>query len=110
MADSRPDTWSITVVRSGGFAGLKREWRAGSADSPDVDWANLVDACPWKAVAKPTRVVDGFVWTIEASRHIEASRQIGATRGVRSRRATLPEAQVTGAWRDLVDQVRQASK
>lgn len=96
MTDSRSDGYTISVVRSGGFAGLKREWRVSSADAPDIDWAALVDACPWNDNAKPgdSRSRDRFVWRLEAS-----------TPG-RSCRTTLDDGQVTGAWKTLIDTVR----
>jgi hypothetical protein len=96
MTDSRPDSWSITVARTGGFAGLKREWHVSSADAPEVDWPTLIDACPWKDAAKPSdsRARDQFVWRVEAR---DASR---------SCTATLGDGQLTGAWKSLVDEVR----
>jgi hypothetical protein len=98
MAVSRPDTWAVTVVRTGGFAGLRREWRSGTADAPDVDWSALIGACPWKDAAKPrdSRARDQYVWRLEAA---------GRTR---TYRAVLPDGDVTGAWRSLVDEVRRA--
>ena len=96
MTDSQRDSWSISVVRTGGFAGLKREWRISSSDAPDVDWAGLIDACPWGAAAKPvdSRARDRFVWRLEAKD------------GSRSCRATLGDGQLTGSWKALVDEVR----
>jgi hypothetical protein len=101
MADARPDPeWVILVVRSGGFAGLSREWRVRSSEHPGVDWVALVEACPWSAVAHPDRArpaPDQFVWRIEAK----------AT--ARKRRATLPDSRVRGPWRQLVDEVKAAT-
>jgi hypothetical protein len=98
MADARPELeWAILVVRSGGFAGLSREWRVLSTDHPEVDWMRLVEACPWDAAVPADHSRDGFVWRIEArattSRH----------------RATLPDSRVRGAWRELVDEVKAAT-
>jgi hypothetical protein len=100
MADSRPETWEVTVVRTGGFAGLRREWRSGTADAPEVDWPALVGACPWRDAAKPVdgRARDQFVWRLEA------------TGRSRVRRAVVPDGQLTGAWRSLVDEVRRAAR
>ncbi|WP_411700698.1 protealysin inhibitor emfourin [Conyzicola sp.] len=100
MAVSRPDSWAIIVVRTGGFAGLRREWRTGTADAPDVDWATLIGACPWKDAVKPAdpRARDQFVWRLEASGR------------ARAYRATLSDGQLTGAWRSLVDEVRRARR
>ena len=100
MTDSRPDSWSLTVVRTGGFAGLKRQWRVDSADAPGVDWPALIDACPWNDVAKPvdSRSRDRFVWQLEAKG------------GSRTCTATLGDGQLSGAWKSLVDEVRGAAK
>ena len=96
MTDSGSDSYTISVVRSGGFAGLRREWRVTSTDAPDVDWAALIDACPWNDVAKPrdSRAADRFVWRVEA------------TDGSRKRTAKLDDGQLAGPWKALVDQVR----
>ena len=97
MTDARPDVWTILVVRSGGFAGLTREWRVSSTDHPEVDWVRLVEACPWEAAVSPDRARDQFVWRIEARAR------------VRKCRATLPDSRVSGAWRSLVDEVKAVS-
>jgi len=97
MTDARPDPWTILVVRSGGFAGLTREWRVSSTDHPEIDWVRLVEACPWDAVSPPDQTRDQFVWRIEA--------QARVTRW----RATLPDSRVRGAWRTLVDEVKAVS-
>ena len=94
MTDARPDTLTILVVRSGGFAGLSREWRVRSVDHPEVDWARLVEACPWRSVAADPASRDRFVYRITVS----------APR----RRATVPEGALTGPWKALVDRVRSA--
>jgi hypothetical protein len=94
MVKPRPDraSWSVVVVRSGGFAGLRREWRASSDDDVDVnvDWAALVKACPWNSRTPPARGADEFVWRITAS---------GPPRTCE---ATLSDQALTGPWRDLV--------
>ena len=85
-------------MRTGGFAGLSREWRAGTTDAPDIDWRPLVDACPWKTVKVSPPAPDRFVWRIEARG------------GKHHRRATIADRDLVGAWRDLVDHVRSAAK
>ena len=96
MTDSGSESYTISVVRSGGFAGLRREWCVTSTDAPDVDWAALIDACPWNDVAKSrdSRAADRFVWRVEA------------TGGSRKLTATLGDGQLAGPWKTLVDQVR----
>jgi hypothetical protein len=98
MADARPDTFTISVVRSGGFAGLKREWRVTTADAPATDWRSLVDACPWNVVGLARPSPDRFVWRIDVAE------------GKRGRHATLPDTGLVGAWRVLVDAVQAATK
>ena len=100
MPDARSEktvTWTILVVRTGGFAGLRREWRVSSRDDPAVDWPALIEACPWTTRYPPSRSNDRFVWRIEASAP------------PRTRKATLPESSLTGSWAVLVDQVRSAA-
>jgi len=87
----------VTVARTGGLAGLTRTWRVDVDAEPDTEsWLVLLDALPWSDLprgqdARPDR----FVWLVT----------VGA-RPVRE--ATLPEQQVTGPWRELVDRVRAA--
>ena len=85
---------TVLVVRSGGIAGISRRW---SVDEPDPgdDWIALVEACPWNAVGTDPAGRDRFVWRIEA-------------RLARRRRtASVPDSELTGPWRDLVDRVQR---
>jgi len=91
----------ITVTRSGGFAGLRRTWRAQADSSAAPQWRALLDECPWDA-ADPTRPLppsgaDRFVWRVEARCGEEA------------RAAALAEPDVQGPWRQLIDAVREAT-
>ena len=79
----------VTVVRTGGFAGVRREW---AASGPREEWLPLVEACPWRAVAGDGQSRDRFVYSITVSRP--------------RRRATVPEAALTGPWKALVDRVQ----
>lgn len=101
---------AVDVARTGGFAGMTRRWSAQPAGHEASEWITLIDRCPWEQAADPERsdagaaggarppVADGFVWCIRASRP-----------GTRTREAELPDDEVTGAWRDLVDAVRSWS-
>ncbi|UYO96856.1 hypothetical protein OED01_14830 [Microbacterium sp. M28] len=44
---------TIVVVRSGGFAGLRREWRVDAGDDDADRWLLLVEACPWDDGSRP---------------------------------------------------------
>ena len=98
MAGSRPadGILVITVVRSGGFAGLRQEWQAEVEEQDRDDWMPLIQACPWGRTLSDPTSRDRYLWRIEA-------------RGPRLRRsATVPDAHLDGPWRDLVDRVREA--
>lgn len=102
-ADQTPGegaTVAVTVVRSGGFAGLRRQWDV-EADARDADrWVALVEACPWDECTSGDRAAGGadrFAYRIIA-------RVPGATR-----RADLAEAEVSGPWCTLIDAVHEAS-
>ena len=81
----------ITVVRTGGIAGLRREWTV--TDKPD-EWVPLVDACPWRSIGPDPTSRDRYVWVID----VRAPRK--------RRKATVPDASLTGPWRELVSRVQ----
>jgi hypothetical protein len=88
----------IAVVRTGGIAGIRRQWRV-EAEEPDADdWITLIDSCPWDQEAAATAGADRFVWSIRARTPSER------------RERELSDSEVDGPWRALVDAVRQASK
>jgi hypothetical protein len=92
MAAERTEL-SILVVRSGGLAGLTQRWVVDEPDDAD-DWIALLHACPWDAVGSDPAARDRFVWRIEARM------------AQRHRQASVPDRELTGPWRDLVDRVR----
>ncbi len=89
MAESVSPVLVVRVIRSGGFAGLRRQWQVeATSDGEAQQWWPLVEACPWDA-APGECVADGFVYEVTAN----------------ERAATLPEQQIDGPWRTLVDAV-----
>jgi hypothetical protein len=85
----------ITVVRSGGFAGLTSNWEVVVDDQDDRDsWIALIESLPWQSTPRARPHPDGYSYRISCSRH----------------RITLPEQQLTGTWRELVDRVQQAAR
>ena len=86
---------TITVARSGGFAGLHREWSVSSAMDDADELLALVDACPWRSIPADRASRDRFVYLII----VKAPR--------RRRTARLPEASLTGPWKSLVQRVQQ---
>ena len=83
----------ITVVRSGGFAGISRTWQVQLVSSAEFDaWNDLLRELPWDERPQTAPQPDRFVYRIRVSR----------------RRITLPEQQVRGLWRELVTRVQNA--
>lgn len=78
----------ISVVRSGGFAGISRSWVI-VIDRDDAAWVTLLHDLPWSEVRTTAPAPDRFVYRIRVSR----------------RQVVLPEQQVAGVWRELVDRV-----
>ncbi|MFW8745071.1 protealysin inhibitor emfourin, partial [Mesorhizobium japonicum] len=96
MAQGRGEL-TVLVVRSGGVAGIPRRWSVEEPE-PGDDWIALIDACPWDAVGADERdrqtARDRFIWRIEASM------------ADRRRQASVPESELTGPWRSLVERVQ----
>lgn len=92
MAQGRAEL-TVLVVRSGGVAGLSRRWAVDEPD-PGDDWIALIEACPWDAVGTDEAARDRFTWRIEA-RMAERRRQ-----------ASVPDRELTGPWRSLVERVQ----
>ncbi|MBF4634440.1 hypothetical protein ITJ38_08505 [Agreia pratensis] len=105
---------NITVVRTGGFAGLRRTWRvdvdAQSRSALD-EWIRILDACPWRegididGDGVPDRFV--FVITVESPPEALAA----AVDDVGSElRVTLPETRIVGPWKQLIDRVQSTDR
>lgn len=86
-----PDRLSILVRRTGGFAGLTREWRVETDGG--TEWRGLVESCPWDARGGDPGVRDGFVWRIRIT-------------GAVDREVELPEGALVGPFEELVARVR----
>ncbi|MFB8388325.1 protealysin inhibitor emfourin [Microbacterium sp. NPDC055910] len=88
----------VVVTRTGGVAGMRRAWRAEPGPDEAPVLIELIEQCPWDAVADPCdppRGADRFVWRIHARCDDD-----------REHDAELADAELTGAWRALVDAVR----
>ncbi|WP_240642061.1 protealysin inhibitor emfourin [Microbacterium sulfonylureivorans] len=99
----------VAVKRSGGFAGLTRHWQADPPPAEASQWIELISNCPWDAAPAvppdgevpagddphPPRGADRFTWWIRARCGEEPERE-----------TELPDDEVVGAWRELVDAVR----
>lgn len=87
----------VAVVRTGGIAGLRRRWRAEPAPEQAPSWLGLVQRCPWDERLEPDGSgADRYVWSIHARIRDEQLEQV------------IPDTRLDGAWRELVDAVREA--
>ncbi|MFT3798520.1 protealysin inhibitor emfourin [Microbacterium sp.] len=96
----------VTVTRTGGFAGLRREWHAEPPASDAAEWVELIADCPWEETApepshEPSPGADLFVWRIRA--------RCATTAGTVRHDAELHDPHVAGPWRTLIDAVRDAA-
>ena len=96
MAQKSDARVAIEVVRSGGFAGISRQWRVEPAPD-DAEWLALIDACPWGYSGSDTTSRDRYVWRIE----VRLRR--------RTRRASVPDRDLSGPWQELVERVQAAA-
>ncbi|MFS0867938.1 protealysin inhibitor emfourin [Microbacterium sp. 179-B 1A2 NHS] len=105
---------TILVVRSGGFAGLRRAWRVLADGADTAGWIALVEACPWHEPASRApgaeTGADRFAWEVTAARGAAgrqtSDRPEAAPDRPEEHRALLAEADVAGPWRELIDAVR----
>lgn len=100
MSESAPQTDDrvvVAVVRSGGIAGIRRQWRVEPEPAETSEWIAMIDNCPWDADADADAGADRFVWLIRARTPSER------------RERELPDSALDGPWRDLVDAVRAAA-
>lgn len=102
MSESPPPTDAqvvVAVVRTGGIAGIRRQWRV-QPDPPDSrDWIAMIENCPWDADDGAASGADRFVWLIRARTPADEH----------ERERELSDSQLDGPWRALVDAVRAAS-
>ncbi len=94
--DTRAAAIVVRVVRSGGFAGLRREWRAEPASEEAAVWIRIIEDCPWQTVSSTVQQsgADRFMWAIDARCDQD------------ERSAQLPDAQMSGPWLTLVEAVQ----
>jgi hypothetical protein len=85
--------FSISVVRSGGFAGMRREWTIEVSAPDEADrWRPIVEACPWDDTPGDG-VADGFVYDFR----------------VAGFEAVVAERELAGPWRQLAEEVKRSA-
>jgi len=87
----------IAVVRTGGIAGIRRQWQVEPDPADTGDWIAMIESCPWDADAAAGAGADRFVWLIRVRTPSE------------ERERELPDSELDGPWRDLVEAVRAAA-
>jgi hypothetical protein len=89
----------VIVSRTGGFAGIRVTWRVRVEEQPDrAEWRALVESMPWDDAPSLDTPPSGsqpdrYVYRIAWEQH----------------EAVLPERQLEGPWRILVERVRERS-
>jgi hypothetical protein len=97
MHDAEPAV-VVTVVRSGGIAGIRRRWEAAASPVAAPHWIALIDDCPWDQPPPHGFGADRFMWRISVSWNRADDRTVD-----------LPDEAVTGPWQKLVDEVRASA-
>jgi hypothetical protein len=87
----------IAVVRSGGTAGIRRQWRVEPKPADAPEWITMIERCPWGGTTEAVSGADRFIWVIRVRTPAEQREQ------------ELSDAALDGPWRALVDAVRAAS-
>lgn len=100
MNDPDPPSESrlvVIVVRTGGVAGIRRRWVVEPAGEEAPHWVELIERCPWDAPREADASADRFVWSIRARTPDDQHQR------------EVPDSELTGPWRQLVDAVRENS-
>lgn len=83
----------VVVSRSGGIAGIRLTWEVRVDEQPDAEaWQALLTSLPWDEVGQKNPAPDRFSYRIRCAPH----------------EVVLPEPELTGPWRVLVDRVTAA--
>lgn len=124
----------VDVARTGGIAGMTRRWTAQPPEGEASEWISLIDRCPWHDVhphpvagaAFDVGAPDGAAAERGAATSTAGRTQVGESRnpmpdgfvwfiratwsGADPREAELHDDELVGAWRELVEAVRQWSR
>tara|TARA_R110002020_G_scaffold152794_9_gene331499 strand:+ start:119509 stop:119871 length:363 start_codon:yes stop_codon:yes gene_type:complete len=83
----------VQVWRSGGLLGRRVEWDVIVDEQPDPEqWYVLIAELPWHEHPATSTMPDRYTYEIRCEPH----------------EAVIPEQQLVGPWRELVDRVRDA--
>ena len=87
----------IVIVRTGGIAGMRRQWQVEPPLEESPHWVALIEQCPWDAPNEEQPGADRYIWSIRA--HTPADQ----------RERDVPDRDLAGPWRTLVDAVQEAT-
>ena len=87
----------IVIVRTGGVAGIRRQWQVAPPPDKAPRWVALIEQCPWDAPNPQQSGADRYIWSIRARTSSDL------------RERDVPDGALAGPWRDLVDAVRDAA-
>ncbi|SFN54302.1 protealysin inhibitor emfourin [Mycetocola miduiensis] len=88
----------VTETRSGGFAGIPRRWQVFLEKEPDEEsWLALLRRLPWDDLPRDAPQPDRYLYRINCEPDESVFRE--------PREALIPEQDLTGAWRELVERV-----
>lgn len=86
----------VTIRRTGGFAGLTREWST-MVDPEEPSWRDLLARLPIDERQREAASRDRFVYLVTCE---------PPTKETPYWRCEVPEGSFTGPWQDLLDRVR----
>ncbi len=86
--------FTIRVLRSGGFAGIRREWTIEVTGLDEAHrWVPLIEACPWQDTGGEG-YPDGYIYDFRAA----------------DLAAVVPENRLDGPWRQLAEEVQRIAE
>ncbi|MGV8858248.1 protealysin inhibitor emfourin [Rhodoglobus sp.] len=84
----------VQVWRSGGLLGRRIEWDVIVDEQPDPEqWYLLIAELPWEKRVTTNPMPDRYTYEIHCDPH----------------EVVIPEQDLVGPWRELVDRVREAN-
>lgn len=101
---------AITVVRTGGFAGLRKQWEALPPPDEAPTWIALIEECPWDGPRSQSHGADRYAWSVSASLAPSVLASPSAEHGRQTHQAELADQDIHGPWRVLIEAVRDWSK
>ena len=84
-------------MRTGGFAGISREWST-SFDPEEPEWHELLASLPWDESRRQRIEPDRFIYVVTF---------VPRGREAPEPHWEIPEQRFTGPWQELLERVRE---